>query len=324
MTRERLNDLARTIIDSNRYMVLGTADPDGHPWVSPVWFASEDYKHFHWVSSPDARHSGNLAARPEVAIAIFDSTVPVGGAQAVYMSGRAEELTGDELERGSEVFGRLVGGGCRTQLGTGRPSAAVALPPLPGYGLGALPADRRPRPRARHRRRPPRARHTGVGNRQVESGWRPALAHSPRSRHPHISRFFGSPTGLRSGARAPGLLYRRGCGLRAGDMPRARRLSTHSRTRSGSAPILRPRPKRRVINVTQHLSGRGLARGGGAESRQPDASLTWHRWSMVATSDLMITPTPSASWPSARDRAQSRRSGPPTRSRYRNRAPSST
>ena len=107
MTRDRLNELARTIIDSNRYMALGTADANGHPWVSPVWFASEDYKHFHWVSSPEARHSRNVAGRPEVAIAIFDSTVPVGGAQAVYMSGRGEELTGTELERGIEVFGRL-------------------------------------------------------------------------------------------------------------------------------------------------------------------------------------------------------------------------
>jgi pyridoxine/pyridoxamine 5'-phosphate oxidase len=107
MTRQRLNDLARTVIDSNRYMALGTAGADGHPWVSPVWFASEDYTHFHWVSSPDARHSRNLEARPEVAIAIFDSSVPVGGAQAVYMSGRAEELTDTELERGIEVFGRL-------------------------------------------------------------------------------------------------------------------------------------------------------------------------------------------------------------------------
>jgi hypothetical protein len=107
MTRDRLNELARTIIDSNRYMALGTADANGHPWVSPVWFASEDYKHFHWVSSPEARHSRNVAARPEVAIAIFDSTVPVGGAQAVYMSGRADELTETELERGIEVFGRL-------------------------------------------------------------------------------------------------------------------------------------------------------------------------------------------------------------------------
>jgi Pyridoxamine 5'-phosphate oxidase len=107
MNRDRLNELARTIIDSNLYMALGTADANGHPWVSPVWFASEDYKHFHWVSSPEARHSRNVAARPEVAIAIFDSTVPVGGAQAAYMSGRAEELTGTELQRGIEIFGRL-------------------------------------------------------------------------------------------------------------------------------------------------------------------------------------------------------------------------
>jgi hypothetical protein len=107
MSHARLNDLARTIVDSNRYMVLGTADQAGHPWVTPVWFASEDYARFHWVSSPESRHSQNLAVRPEVAIAIFDSTAPVGGAQAVYMAGTAEELTGVELDGGIEVFGRL-------------------------------------------------------------------------------------------------------------------------------------------------------------------------------------------------------------------------
>jgi hypothetical protein len=31
MTRERVDDLARKVIDSNRYMALGTADADGHP-----------------------------------------------------------------------------------------------------------------------------------------------------------------------------------------------------------------------------------------------------------------------------------------------------
>lgn len=107
MSDGELTDLARTVIDANRYMALGTADEAGHPWVSPVWFASDDYRHFHWVSSPEARHSRNIAARPEVAIAIFDSSVPVGGAQAVYMAGRAEELTGDHLERATELFSRL-------------------------------------------------------------------------------------------------------------------------------------------------------------------------------------------------------------------------
>ena len=102
-----LADVARSVIDANRYMALGTADEKGHPWVTPVWFASEDYRNFHWVSSPDAKHSRNLAAEPRVAIAIFDSSVPVGGAQAVYMRCVAEELTGAELERGVETFDRV-------------------------------------------------------------------------------------------------------------------------------------------------------------------------------------------------------------------------
>jgi nitroimidazol reductase NimA-like FMN-containing flavoprotein (pyridoxamine 5'-phosphate oxidase superfamily) len=107
MSQDELSDLARTVIDANSYMVLGTADESGHPWVTPVWFASEDYRHFHWLSSQDAQHSRNLAARPEVAIAIFDSTAGQGAQEAVYMSGRAEELTGDELERGIGLFDRI-------------------------------------------------------------------------------------------------------------------------------------------------------------------------------------------------------------------------
>ena len=83
---DQLSDRARSVIDANRYMAVGTVDEAGHPWVTPVWY---------------------LAAHPEVAIAIYDSSVPVGGAQAVYMKGVAEELTGSELERGLEVFDRL-------------------------------------------------------------------------------------------------------------------------------------------------------------------------------------------------------------------------
>jgi uncharacterized protein YhbP (UPF0306 family) len=102
-----LAEVARSVIDANRYLALGTADEAGKPWVSPVWFAAEDYRNFHWVSSPDAKHSRNLAVHPAVAIAIFDSSVPVGGAQAVYMKGVARELTGAELEPGLAVVDRV-------------------------------------------------------------------------------------------------------------------------------------------------------------------------------------------------------------------------
>ena len=98
---------ARAVVDANRYMVLGTADAHGHPWVTPVWFATEDHRSFYWVSSPDAKHSQNLAAEARVAITVFDSSVPVGGAQAVYMKGLAGELAGEELDSGIAVFDRV-------------------------------------------------------------------------------------------------------------------------------------------------------------------------------------------------------------------------
>ena len=97
---------ARAVIDSNSYMTLGTADESGVPWVTPVWFAHSGYREFLWVSSPEARHSRNLEARPEVSIVIFDSQVSPGDAEAVYVSARAEELSGEELESGVEVFSR--------------------------------------------------------------------------------------------------------------------------------------------------------------------------------------------------------------------------
>jgi nitroimidazol reductase NimA-like FMN-containing flavoprotein (pyridoxamine 5'-phosphate oxidase superfamily) len=97
---------ARAVFTANRYMVLGTADADGRPWTSPVWYAREGYAELYWVSSPQARHSRNIAARPQISIVVFDSQVPVGSAQAVYMLAVAQELTGAERERGMEVFNR--------------------------------------------------------------------------------------------------------------------------------------------------------------------------------------------------------------------------
>ena len=101
-----LASVARDIIYSNAYITLATADENGRPWASPVWYAAEGYAHFYWVSSPEARHSRNLAARPEVGVVIFDSQAPVGTGQGVYMSAIAEELAGTELDLGIGVFSR--------------------------------------------------------------------------------------------------------------------------------------------------------------------------------------------------------------------------
>ena len=104
MTQEQdLDALARSIVDTNRFMALGTADRSGTPWVSPVWYAPLSYREYVWVSRPGTRHSRNLAERPQVAIAIYDSHRP-GSWAAFYMAAVAEEL--EDIEDALGAFNR--------------------------------------------------------------------------------------------------------------------------------------------------------------------------------------------------------------------------
>jgi nitroimidazol reductase NimA-like FMN-containing flavoprotein (pyridoxamine 5'-phosphate oxidase superfamily) len=101
------DDIARAILDAGIYVVLATADVDGVPSASPVWFATENYRELYWVSYPGARHSQNIAVRPQIAMVVFDSTVPAGTGQGVYMTATAEQLSDPAaIEYGIGVFSR--------------------------------------------------------------------------------------------------------------------------------------------------------------------------------------------------------------------------
>src|SRR4029453_8935015 len=104
MTHLELAAHARAIIDANLYLTLGTTDPDGRPWTSPVYFAAAGEREFYWMSATDARHSRNLVDRPDVSIVVFDSSVAPYHGRAVYAVGVARELSGDELDRGLDVY----------------------------------------------------------------------------------------------------------------------------------------------------------------------------------------------------------------------------
>lgn len=103
MTERDLGAIARSIVETNRFMTLATADEGGLPWASPVWYAPAGCRELFWVSSPEARHSRNLAQRPQLAIVIFDSHQP-GGWKALYMSAVAEELP--DVDEGIDIFSR--------------------------------------------------------------------------------------------------------------------------------------------------------------------------------------------------------------------------
>jgi hypothetical protein len=103
---DHARSVAKDIIDANLYMVLGTADQQGRPWVSPVYYAVSGYHRFYWVSSPNATHSRNISQRSRISIVIFNSQMPIGEGQGVYMPADAIEVGGHDLDEWAEVFSR--------------------------------------------------------------------------------------------------------------------------------------------------------------------------------------------------------------------------
>jgi len=93
-----LTAMARDVIATNRYFVLGTAHPDSHPRVSPVYFNHHEHRSFYWVSSPDSQHSRNIAAEPRVNAVVFDSSTPPPESRAVYLTGTAVEVPEPDLD----------------------------------------------------------------------------------------------------------------------------------------------------------------------------------------------------------------------------------
>jgi nitroimidazol reductase NimA-like FMN-containing flavoprotein (pyridoxamine 5'-phosphate oxidase superfamily) len=74
-------------------MTIATADTEGIPWVSPVFYVPDAGDALYWVSDGSARHSQNIRRNPTVAIVIYETD----RTDAVYITARAAELT-DEAE----------------------------------------------------------------------------------------------------------------------------------------------------------------------------------------------------------------------------------
>ena len=100
----QLVEMAKRVIDGNRYMTIASVGDDGRPWATPVYFSPGGYRDMYWISSPEANHSRNIAARPDVSIVVFDSQVPIGGAEAVYMQAHAEQVTEPTDEQCAVAF----------------------------------------------------------------------------------------------------------------------------------------------------------------------------------------------------------------------------
>jgi hypothetical protein len=96
---------AKEIISKLLYITVATATPNGLPWNSPVFAAFDENYTFYWTSWPGTQHSQNITANPHVFLVIYDSTVPQGQGEGVYIQANALEVTDiKDIQRGSDIL----------------------------------------------------------------------------------------------------------------------------------------------------------------------------------------------------------------------------
>jgi len=94
---ETNEEIARRILERILYITIATASKDGVPWNTPVYSAHDEDLNFFWASDQNSQHSKNIGENNQVFLVIYDSTVPEGTGEGVYVQAKAYELK-DEKE----------------------------------------------------------------------------------------------------------------------------------------------------------------------------------------------------------------------------------
>lgn len=91
--KDELTEKAKNIIHKILYITIATSNKKGEPWNSPVYSAFDENYNFYWVSWKDSQHSKNIKENNQIFIVIYDSRVPEGTGEGVYIKAKAYELS---------------------------------------------------------------------------------------------------------------------------------------------------------------------------------------------------------------------------------------
>ncbi len=103
MNQNYLNQKAKDVINSNKYLSLATTDRS-KPWIAPVFYCKDGEYNFYFISQPDSLHIQHLKYTNEVAFAIFDSHQEEGQGNGVQGSAKVELLEGDQIQEGLKYY----------------------------------------------------------------------------------------------------------------------------------------------------------------------------------------------------------------------------
>ena len=93
---------ALAYLRAHNVMTLATTGDEG-PWAAAVFYASADFT-LYFVSSPEARHSRNLAIHPRVAVTVQEDYREWTAIKGLQLEGAARVVTGPEQSAATSAY----------------------------------------------------------------------------------------------------------------------------------------------------------------------------------------------------------------------------
>lgn len=89
-----LSDRIRTFLAGHNTMTLATIGPQGEPQAAAVFYALDEESNLYFLSSPNSRHSRNLAQEPRVAATVQADGQAWQEIRGLQIQGEAHLVTG--------------------------------------------------------------------------------------------------------------------------------------------------------------------------------------------------------------------------------------
>jgi general stress protein 26 len=87
-----LSTRAKELIEQIEYVTIASVSHDGNPWNSPVFSAYDEEFNFYWGTHKDSQKARNIRDTGKVFLVIYNSTVPSGTGEGVYIKASAQQL----------------------------------------------------------------------------------------------------------------------------------------------------------------------------------------------------------------------------------------
>lgn len=100
-----LKKLIEQYYNECKVMQLATVS-DGLPWLCTVYYTTDDQLNLYWTSAKNRRHSKEIIANPDTAVAIVKD---IERKQALQITGKAYMVEMDDVERVNKLYGDKFG-----------------------------------------------------------------------------------------------------------------------------------------------------------------------------------------------------------------------